>query len=149
MTFTGPIQDRLEIRELIEAYSDAVMRGDAEDWSKVWAEDSYWSLPEFPGHEEFVGRDAIVKGWIWSMKEYGETSRDGGNPTMIYVSTPGMIQVKGNRATARVYTSEIYRIPETGKRSRVRGRYDDEIMKIDGQWLFTRRIYKVLHVDNY
>ena len=147
MAYRGPVQDRLEIRELIEAYSDAVMRGDAEAWAEVWAEDSYWSLPEFPSLEEFIGRAAIVSGWIDSMKKFGEVRQEGGKPVMIYISTPGAIEVDGERATARVYTSEIFNDPDSGKLLRVRGRYDDELARIDGRWLFTRRIYRVLRMD--
>jgi len=145
MAYTGPLADRIEIRELIEAYSDAVMRGDAEDWGKVWAEDAYWALPEYPGHEEFIGRDAIVAGWTWSMAQFGAAREQGGKPAMIYIGTPGAIEVEGDRATARVYTSEIYRIPGTENEVRVRGQYDDELARIDGKWLFTKRIYRTLH----
>jgi hypothetical protein len=64
---------------------------------------------------------------------------------MICIGTPGAIEVNGDRATARVYTSEIYKDPAAGIEHRVRGRYDDELRRIDGKWLFTRRIYRVLH----
>ena len=32
MTFSGPFEDRLQIRERLDAYSDAVIRGDVEDY---------------------------------------------------------------------------------------------------------------------
>ena len=145
MPFTGPFEDRIEIRELIEAYGDAVMVRDADAWGDVWAEDAYWSLPEVPGHEEFIGRDAIVKGWVDSMTQYASMT-DYAEPT-IYIATPGAIEVNGLTATARVYTSEIYKNPDSGTEIRVRGQYDDELGKIDGRWLFTKRIYKILHVS--
>jgi ketosteroid isomerase-like protein len=145
MAFTGPLEDRLAIRELIETYGDAVMVRDAEAWGKVWAEDAYWSLPEFKDHEEFIGREAIVAGWVMSMSVYASLT-DFSKP-MIYIGTPGAIEVKGDRATSRVYTSEIYNDPATGREIRVRGRYDDELAKIDGHWLFTKRIYRTIHVS--
>lgn len=144
MPFTGPLEDRILIRELIEAYADAVMIRDADAWGAVWAEDAYWSLPEVPGHEEFIGREAIVNGWVASMTQYASMT-DYAEP-MIYIATPGAIEVTGDTATARVYTSEIYKDPDSGKEIRVRGRYDDELRKRDGQWLFTRRIYRIVHV---
>lgn len=64
---------------------------------------------------------------------------------MIYIATPGAIEVDGDRATARTYTSEIFRIPGTEQEMVARGRYDDELARIDGQWRFTRRVYKLLH----
>ncbi len=143
MAYTGPLQDRVEIRELIEIYADAVMRSDEAAWSGVWAEDSFWSLPEFEGLEAFTGRDAIVKGWLASLEAFGKG--DPNKPSMIYIATPGAIEVDGDKAKARVYTSEIFTVPGTDTEVKVRGQYDDELAKIDGKWLFTKRIYRVLH----
>jgi len=145
MAFTGPWQDRLAIRELIDAYSDAVMVRDADAWGNTWAEDADWSLPEFPDHEEFVGREAIVAGWLMSMNAYASMT-DFSVP-MIYQSVPGAIEADGDTAIARVYTSEIYRDPATGSEHRVRGRYEDRLARIDGAWRFTQRLYRVLHRD--
>ena len=66
---------------------------------------------------------------------------------MIYIGTIGAIEVNGDKATSRVYTSEIFNDPKTGNEIRVRGRYDDELGKIDGRWLFTKRIYKVIYIS--
>lgn len=40
MPFTGPAEDRLAIRELLETYADAVTRCHADDWAATWAEDA-------------------------------------------------------------------------------------------------------------
>ena len=79
------------------------------------------------------------------MAQFGTSRERGGKPAMIYIATPGAIEVDGDRATARVYTSEIYRVPGTDTELRVRGQYDDELARIDGKWLFTKRIYRTLH----
>ena len=57
MISTGPTEDRLAIRELVESYNDAVMRFDADAWGSNWAPDGVWSLP---GRGEVSGREAIV-----------------------------------------------------------------------------------------
>lgn len=137
MSFTGPFEDRLAIRELIEHYADAVMQRDPESWSEVWAEDAWWSLPEFPGLEMFRGRDNIVQGWRDAMGDY---------PGLIYIATPGAINVEADKATARTYTSEIFPGPD-GVMLRVRGQYDDELCKLDGRWLFSSRLYKTIRCD--
>ncbi|MDX3899132.1 MAG: nuclear transport factor 2 family protein [Sphingobium sp.] len=139
------MEDRIAIRELIDIYSDAVMIRDAEAWGAVWAKDSYWSLPDFKDHEEFVGREAIVEGWVMSMSRYSSMT-DFSDP-MIYAAQPGSIEIEGDKAKARVFTSEIYRDPDTGTVHRVRGRYDDELARIDGDWKFTKRVYRLLHSD--
>ena len=45
MLSQGPIEDRLQIRELIDSYNNAVMRFDGETWASNWAEDGVWHLP--------------------------------------------------------------------------------------------------------
>ena len=55
MSYEGPTEDRLAIRERIEAYADAVFRRDAEDWISNWAEDAVWRLPGV----DVAGRDNI------------------------------------------------------------------------------------------
>ena len=41
MLSQGPIEDRLQIRELIDSYNNAVMRFDGETWASNWAEDGF------------------------------------------------------------------------------------------------------------
>lgn len=140
MAFTGPLEDRVLIRELIETYAHGVMTKDAETWASTWADDAYWALPEFPDLGGFTGKEAIVTGWVESMKHYGL----GDGKPMIYVAHPGEIRVDGDRATAISYTSEIFIDPASGKTMRLRGRYVDELAKIDGDWRFTRREYTTM-----
>jgi hypothetical protein len=58
--FNGPIEDRLAIRELLDSYSDAVIRRDQILWSSCWAMNASWHL----GSQIIVGRDAILSHWI-------------------------------------------------------------------------------------
>jgi uncharacterized protein (TIGR02246 family) len=134
MAFTGPIEDRLAIRELLDSYADAVNRVDPEDWAATWAEDSIWSLPDYPEIGEIKGRAAIKAAWIEAMTHY---------PGVIFVASAGAITVDGDRATAVSYTSEVY--DQDGATKRDRGRYLDELVKQDGQWLFARRTFRNLH----
>lgn len=134
MAFTGPIEDRLAIRELLDSYADAVNRIDADDWAATWAEDSVWSLPDYPEIGEIKGRAAIRAAWVEAMKTY---------PGIVFVANPGAIEVTGDRATVRSYTSEVYDVDGVTKRDR--GRYEDELVKVDGQWLFARRSFRNIH----
>ena len=64
MPFTGPAEDRLALRELLETYADAVTRCDAQAWGDTWAEDAQWSLPDYPEIGTTQGRAAIVAMWV-------------------------------------------------------------------------------------
>ena len=144
MPFTGPIEDRLAIRELMDTHAHGVMSQDAELWGSIWAEDAFWDLPEYPDLGGFTGRETIVAAWASSMERYG---LDNMTKPMLYFMQPGSIEVDGNTAKTVAYTIEVFDDPGTGKRTRTTGRYDDELEKRDGQWLFTRRSYRSIHND--
>lgn len=134
MPFEGPIEDRLAIRELLDAYSDAVIRHDADAWIATWAEDGVWSLPDYTEMGEVHGRDAILKTWKAAMEHF---------PGIVFTANPGSIIVEGDRATVRSYTSEVY--DQNGVTKRDRGRYDDICVKRSGKWLFLSRTFKNIH----
>ena len=144
MPFTGPIEDRTAIRELMDTHAHGVMTRDAELWATIWADDAQWELPDYPDLGVFTGKDVIVSGWVESMKHYG---LDNCTKPMIYFMQPGSIEVDGDRAHAVAYTIEIYDDPATNKRIHTTGRYTDELRKIDGEWKFTRRSYRTVYAD--
>ena len=134
MPFTGPFEDRLAIRELLEAYADAVTRIDAHDWAATWAEDAEWSLPDYPELGTTRGRAAIKAMWIEAMKNY---------PGIMFEAWPGSIEVDGDTAKMRSYTSEIY--DSEGVTTRDRGVYEDVCVKRNGQWMFQSRSFRNIH----
>lgn len=134
MPFTGPAEDRLAIRELLEAYADAVCRCDADDWAAAWADDAEWSLPDYPEIGTTKGKEAVVAMWTEAMKTY---------PGIRFQAWPGSIEVSGNRATMRSYTSEVY--DKDGMTMRDMGCYADECVKVDGRWLFASRSFRNVH----
>jgi len=132
--FEGPVEDRLAIRERIEAYGDAVFRHDADDWIGQWSDDAVWSLPS--GH--FRGKSEIGAAWLKAMKAFAVAG---------FFSTLGGIQVAGDRATARVFTREVL-VDRQGKVRKLIGAYHDELTKMEGTWLFARRAFSVLHRED-
>jgi len=129
----GSAEDRLAIRERIEAYGDAVFRHDAQTWIANWAEDGVWRLPG----TEIVGRARIKAAWEQAMATFAQAA---------FFAVPGSISVSGHTATARVYTQEIL-IDHAGAARRIVGAYDDTLIRHDGAWLFASRTYTVLHDD--
>jgi uncharacterized protein (TIGR02246 family) len=128
--FTGPLEDRVAIHELNGTYADGVVRIDADTWATVWAEDADWDLM---GHQT-KGKDAIVAFWNGAMS---------GLEAVSFHCVPCMIEVTGNTAKSRVQTQEILK-PKDGKARHVGGLYEDELAKIDGQWLFTSRKFRII-----
>lgn len=135
MSNTGSTEDRLAIRELLEHYADAVNQRDAKAWAATWTEDSEWNLPVVPGMESVKGKATILAAWVESMKLF---------PFVHMVCSPGHIEVNGDRATMRSYTAEVA-VMQNGEEIRPRGQYNDELVKINGEWLFKRRAFRSLH----
>jgi len=134
MPFTGPFEDRLAIRELLDTYADAVERVDANAWAQTWAEDSEWSMPDYPEFPTTRGRDAIAALWVEAMKHY---------PGVHFHAWPGAIEITGDTAQVRSYTAETY--DQNGVTMRDRGVYEDACVKIDGRWYFARRVFRNIH----
>lgn len=137
MAYRGPLEDRLAIRELIETYNDAVFRRDGEAWISTWAEDAVWELMG----QTIEGRADIRAAWQQAMEMFDYVGFHG---------LPGAIEIEdeGQRATARVYVNEVMLAKDGGYRN-VQGGYDDTLVKTDGQWLFARRVYRVMQAKNW
>lgn len=133
MSYSGPVEDRLAIRELVETYNDAVFRRDAEAWGGTWADDAIW---DFMGHS-LSGKETIVGTWIQAMKTFDYVA---------FNALPGAINVNGNEATARVYVQEVLKTKDAPL-NRVEGLYEDTLRKEDDVWRFTRRTYQILRQD--
>ncbi|GGD33460.1 nuclear transport factor 2 family protein [Croceicoccus pelagius] len=134
MPFTGPDADRLAIRDLLDVYADAVTQRDADAWGATWAEDARWEMPDYPEFPPQEGRANIVGLWVEAMKQY---------PGIMFHAWPGSIEVDGDTAKMRSYTAEVY--DQDGKTMRDRGVYEDELVKVDGKWLFSRRSFRNIH----
>lgn len=134
MTYSGALEDRVAIRELIESYSDAVARRNTEDWSATWTEDATWDLMG----TEVQGREAIVQMWLGAMSTF---------EFVAFHASVGSIEIDGNTASGRVYVSEVL-VPTDGGLRRVEGQYNDTFEKAaDGKWRFSKRSYSIVHDD--
>ena len=127
-------QDQLAIRALLERYCEAVNQRDADMWGATWAVDAVWELPHL-GMDGLKGRETIVSAWLEAMKMF---------PFVNMMAMPGSISVDGDRATMRSYTDEVA-VTQDGTEMRPRGQYDDECVKVEGQWQFSKRVFTVLH----
>jgi len=134
MAFTGPLEDRIAIRELLETYADAVCRVDAEAWRSTWAEDGLWEMLDYPGMGTITGRANIVAFWKKAMQ---------GLPGLVFIATPGSIVVTSDEARVVSYTTEVY--DQNGVTQRDLGRYEDILVKRSGRWFFKARRFRNIH----
>jgi len=133
MISSGPIEDRLAIRELVDSYNDAVMRFDEEAWSANWADDATWDT----GNGAMTGKDVFVPVWREAMSGFSFVG---------FFASAGPIVVDGDSAHATWYQQEFLHQKEGGKLN-ITGQYEDDYVKADGRWYFQQRIYKILNME--
>ncbi|WP_295528483.1 nuclear transport factor 2 family protein [Novosphingobium sp. Chol11] len=130
MAFSGPMEDQLAIRALNETYCDAVFLRDPVQWGSTWAIDAHWDLMG----TQVDGREAIVGLWTMAME---------GFKFVAFFGQISAIEVDGDTATGRVFTHEELEMNDGTERKPI-GRYDDRYVRVDGQWYFQERRFKVL-----
>jgi hypothetical protein len=127
--FTGPIEDRLKIRERFDGYSDAVSRIALDDYLRCWTDDPV----RLGTGGEFHGLDQLRAHWdgIWRAVE-----------AMAFVTQIGAIEISGEQAHARSYCQETLRF-RNGQTQQLVGAYTDELLRVDDDWRFSKRSYRI------
>ena len=132
---TGPIEDRLAIRELIETFAVGAMRIDLDIWGSTWAEEGSWKLPSM--NEPAVGKANVLATFKEKMAYVDYMSM---------ISFPYDLKIDGDRATGKAYCRELI-YPKNGGKLIVIGYFHDEYVKRNGHWYFLTRTYEVMGKD--
>ena len=119
------VEDTLNIQQLYAKYSDAIMRKDAETFGSCWSDDAYWLLLG----NEYRGREAIVQTYSNSVVA---------TDFIMHLAISPLIAIHGNRAKVRSQVQELLHFSGGGAMM-ILANYNDELHKIDGQWLFADR----------
>jgi ketosteroid isomerase-like protein len=133
--FSGPIEDRLAIRERFDTYSDAVTRQVFDDYLDCWTDDG----ERFGTGGECHGADELRTHWHGIWKALSQ---------MAFTTQVGAIVIDGATATARSYCLETLQFHGGATRQLV-GAYDDELRRDGGVWRFRVRRYRVLIEDTH
>ncbi|MDT5208025.1 MAG: hypothetical protein QOF67_440 [Mycobacterium sp.] len=129
MAFSGRVEDKQLIRELFEIYSDAVIRQDLDTYLACWADNGRRS----GAGGECDGKDELRTHWHGTF---------GAIEQMVFFSQMASLSVDGDSAVARSYCLEILELKDGNTRQLI-GEYDDELVRVDGEWLFSHRHYQV------
>jgi len=119
------VEDTLNIHQLYARYSDAIMRNDPDTFGSCWSEDAYWLLLG----NEHRGKEAIVEAYCNSV---------GSTDFVMHLAMSPLISINGDKAKVRSQVQEILHFSGGGAMI-ILANYNDELHKVDGQWLFADR----------
>jgi 3-phenylpropionate/cinnamic acid dioxygenase small subunit len=121
------LEEKDAIRELLARYCFHIDLGEYEEWLGLFTEDGVFDLGKM-GH--FQGRDTL-------RKFTKSIPTADGVPTLRHCVVNPIVEVNGDAARARSYVVVVQGKPQLS--FSVVGRYEDEIVKIDGSWRFKAR----------
>ena len=125
------VADKIEIQELVARYNRAIDSGDIEGWVDTFLPDGVFEglvVPTFRGHDELRAFATA----FWTEPEYAEWR--GAQHW-----TTNMI-IEGDGEGATLFAYHIMFTPNgAGGDPALMCAYDDELVKVDGRWLFKRR----------
>jgi hypothetical protein len=132
---SGSLEDRIAIRELAEIFAVGSMRQDREKWASTLADEAILQLPSMS--EPARGPAAIIETLLQKMA-YTKFMN------MVVFATEAVVE--GDTARCKTYCREFI-FPKAGGQKFVVGCYDDQLVRRDGRWLYTARIYEILCME--
>jgi len=130
------VADELAIRSLAYAFCDAANRRDTVEFELVWDENGIWEIGA-PLHSVATGATEITAHLLELLKPF---------EFFVQQVHSGVVAIHGNSATARWWVQETARALG-GQPYDNHAIYEDELVKRDGTWRFTRRSYRYVWLD--
>ena len=134
----GYAQDRAEIEDLMSRYLFAMDYGDIDAYMDTFADGSELEF----ARGTFRGKEEIRAGVVAFKEGIGRTYtiEDGSPATLRHVLLQLVVRVEGDRAwTTSLWMEMANDGPGDSFKMGTFGIYEDELARIDGRWLFTRR----------
>jgi hypothetical protein len=128
--------DRAMIEDLQARYLFAFDWGDAESYANTFAEDGVLNF----GWGEFRGRQAIRE-FLEPGDGRGEKPAPEGERPRVgrHIISNIVVNIDGDRATSQSYWTHMVTGPTGFGTVDFFGHYEDEMVKVNGEWLFSRR----------
>jgi uncharacterized protein (TIGR02246 family) len=127
------VEDELAIQRILVDYSARQDARDYAGYAALFAKNGEW----VNGKNAYKGRDAILK---MLTDLYGTPPAGFVNNESYHISSNFQIDVKGDRATARSRHLLVMRGPKGEPTPALAGRYEDELIREEGQWKILRRV---------
>ena len=131
MPISGTADDREQIRELYARYAFTIDLGPYDEWVRCFTADGVFESPRLGRHE---GHDALRKFTVMYKNSAGDAH-------VRHMMTNVTFRVEDDRAVGACYLT-YYHVKGGKATLEAVGRYQDELRKVNGEWLFQyRRVY--------
>lgn len=123
--------DEIAIQQTLNRYSEACSRTAWDEAAQTFTADGVWEIPV--RDVKFEGRDAIRNGFahFTAPMEY-----------FVQINAPAVIQVDGDKATARSVIRECGKFKGRDEAMEVLGFYSDSLVRTKDGWRFARRVFE-------
>jgi ketosteroid isomerase-like protein len=129
------VEDRLDVMDLVARYAECVDSGDVAGYAALFTEDGV--IEHSAGTVRGRGE---IQAWVEGVVKRGGVGKES---RVKHVMGLPVIRGDGERATSRAYVT-IPRHMESGEIViRLAGTYFDDCVKVDGQWLFEKRVIQL------
>ncbi len=134
MAFTGPLEDRMAIRDFYGHFSYVSCSENLEQWLACWTEDCQWKTDYFSVH----GKSEVREQWdvLW-------TNFD----KVILLSELGSMVVDGDKASVDCIMRELVQLKD-GSVMKLAGIYRDTLIKQNNSWRFSSRNFQISIEEN-
>ncbi len=123
------IADKLAIKELIARYNHSIDAGEMDVWLTCWSEDAV-----LDGIGQYLVGMAALRAFADSYEQNYRSKLPGGRHFTVNIVS----DIQGDEATSRSYL-QLTRTGVNGAQIVFTGRYEDALVKRDGQWRFRSR----------
>lgn len=137
----SPAEDRAMIENLQARYLFALDFRDPEAYASTFAEDGIldWGAGEISGRKAIA---EMVEGMRAREAQAGTVESSGLRPAAGRHNISNIVlEIDGDRAVGRAYWFHMGNDnPERSAQLNSFGHYEDELVKVDGEWLFSKRV---------
>lgn len=127
------VEDELAIRKVLVTYPVTQDAHDYDGYASLFATQGEWVY----GPNVYKGRAAIKQMLI---DLYGPTPPGYVNGESVHISFNAEVSIDGDRATAHTRHLLLMRSDSGLPEPMLHGRYDDELIREDGEWKILRRV---------
>jgi len=131
------MSDREQIQDLLSRYSYSISVRDYDTIATLFTPDATWELFGHPEMKTRFEGPTLPE----SIKSIVEPTS-----TLIQMPSPALIEVDGDRATAACTVNESGDIKPANQYFCMFGRYNDELVKVNGKWLFKARRFTIINL---